>query len=197
MRERSATALKEWSSVVEALKSGRQVMLIRKGGLADRGKLFAVEETEFFLYPTYLHQQVEFVRPEFVADFQEATTPRAPDGQLMMDSYAVVEDAIAVASREELLRLDGLHTWNRRFIDHRLQWKPESPAWVVLLRLYRLAEPIVLEEQRRYRGCRSWVRLHEELPTAGATAVLSDAQFVESVAAVRAALAGGVLTPQP
>ena len=114
MRERSATALKEWSSVVEALKSGRQVMLIRKGGLADRGKLFAVEETEFFLYPTYLHQQVEFVRPEFVADFPRGHDAQGPGRQLMMDSYAVVEDAIAVASREELLRLDGLHTWNRR-----------------------------------------------------------------------------------
>ena len=29
------TALKEWSNVVQALGSGEQVLLIRKGGIAD------------------------------------------------------------------------------------------------------------------------------------------------------------------
>ena len=192
MQEAISTALKEWSSVVEALKSGRQVMLIRKGGLADRGKVFAVEETEFFLYPSFLHQQVEFVRPELVGDFRDAITPKAPDGKVVLDCYAVVEDAIPVASREELLGLDGLHVWNHRFIEHRLQWKPESPAWVVLLRVYRLSAPVVLEEHRLYKGCRSWVRLQEEVPTLGAIPVLADARFAEEVGAVRAALAGAI-----
>ena len=190
MRERNATALKEWASVVEALKSGRQVILIRKGGLADKGKVFAVEDTEFFFYPTFLHQQVEFVKPDFIPDFEEATRPKVEEGKLLVDSYAVVEESVPLASAEALKRLEGLHIWNDRFIEHRLQWKPDSPAWVVLLRMYRLAEPRVLVEQRRYRGCRSWVKLEEELPTSQAVPVLTDPQFSQQVADVRAALGG-------
>lgn len=190
LRERNASALKEWASVVEALKSGQQVVLIRKGGLADKGRVFAVEDTEFFFYPTFLHQQVEYVRPDFIGDFEEATRPRVEEGKLLVDSYAVVEESIPVASAEALKRLEGLHIWNDHFIEHRLQWKPESPAWVVLLRVYRLAEPRVLVEQRRYRGCRSWVKLEEELSTSEATPVLSNAQFAKKAADVRAALAG-------
>ena len=47
-------ALKEWSSVVAALGSGEQVILIRKGGIAD--PKFGLEAERFYLYPTYFHQ---------------------------------------------------------------------------------------------------------------------------------------------
>ena len=197
MRDRSASALKEWSSVVAALRSGRQALLIRKGGLADRGKAFALEDTEFFLYPTYLHQQVEFVKPEFVPDFRQALVPPAPEGLLALDTYAVAQEALPVATREALLRLAPLHTWNERFIDHRLQWKPEDPAWVVPVRVYRLPAPVLLPEERRYRGCRSWVKLAREVSTLGATPVLSDGEFAAYVTAVRERLTHPLVAAPP
>lgn len=188
MRERNATVLKEWSSVVEALKSGRQVVLIRKGGLADKGKVFAVEDTEFFFWPTYLHQQVEFIRPECVPDFERAAAKHTQNGSVTFDSYAVVQESIPVTSEAALKRLDGLHIWNERFIEHRLQWKPDNPAWVVLLRAYKLARPVTVPERPRYKGCRSWVALEEPVATAGATPVLDDAAFQRQAAAVKHAL---------
>ena len=175
---------------MEALKGGHQIILLRKGGLADKGKVFALEDTEFFLYPTYLHQQVEFVKRDYLPDFIAASTPRTPDDQVRIDTYAVAVDAIPVASREALERLDGLHVWNHRFLDQRLQWKPEAPAWVVLVRAYRLPRPVILKEERRYRGCRSWVTLDQELATSGATSVIADNPFAQRVEAVKDALAG-------
>src|SRR5947209_17510160 len=47
------TALKEWASVIDALGIGRQIVLIRKGGLADRS--FGVEAERFYLFPTNYH----------------------------------------------------------------------------------------------------------------------------------------------
>src|SRR2546430_8399907 len=47
------TALKEWASVIEALDRGDQVVLIRKGGLADR--TFGLEADRFYLFPTNYH----------------------------------------------------------------------------------------------------------------------------------------------
>ncbi|HEX7829441.1 MAG TPA: DUF1802 family protein, partial [Thermoanaerobaculia bacterium] len=43
------TALKEWSNVVAALAHGTQIVLIRKGGIAD--PTFGVEADRFYLYP--------------------------------------------------------------------------------------------------------------------------------------------------
>ena len=48
------TALKEWQSVIAALGRGDQIILIRKGGIADAG--FAVEANRFYLFPTKFHE---------------------------------------------------------------------------------------------------------------------------------------------
>src|SRR5215213_9459949 len=58
---RNHTALKEWSNVIEAIGRGEQVILIRKGGIADPS--FGVEAREFYLYPTYFHQGESDARP--------------------------------------------------------------------------------------------------------------------------------------
>jgi hypothetical protein len=189
MRLENATALKEWSSVVEALASGRQTVLIRKGGLADKGRVFAVEDDEFLLYPTYLHQQVEFIKPEYAAQFEQDAKRREGQEGVTFWYYAAVHEAIPVESEAALRRLDPLHIWNERFIEHRLQWKPENPAWVVIVRMYRLVAPVTLEELKRYRGCRSWVTLERKVGLTGAAPVLSDAEFAERVAEVKRALA--------
>ena len=47
-----SAAFKEWAIVCEALGSGRQSILIRKGGVAEGRSGFAYEHSEFFLFPT-------------------------------------------------------------------------------------------------------------------------------------------------
>ena len=48
------TSLKEWANVIEALGRGEEIILIRKGGIADPH--FGVEADRFYLYPTFFHQ---------------------------------------------------------------------------------------------------------------------------------------------
>src|SRR5436305_13719624 len=55
MKLANHTALKEWSTVIDALSRGEQVILIRKGGIAD--PKFGVEADRFYLYPTFFHEQ--------------------------------------------------------------------------------------------------------------------------------------------
>ena len=47
------------------------------------------------------------------------------------------------------------------------------------MRVYQAASPMELPETAYYAGCRSWVELERELPTDGATPVLSDEAFRE------------------
>ena len=62
---RTLTALKEWALVCARLLDGRQAIMLRKGGIDEKG--FWVDADEFLLYPTYFHQMAEKVRQEFAA----------------------------------------------------------------------------------------------------------------------------------
>ena len=184
MNSDSVTALKEWASVVEALKDGRQILMLRKGGLADVGKSFSVKESEFFLYPNVTHQEEKHIRPD-----QRASIERDPlDKTVHIDTYAVVERALDVKELAPLHRLGEYHIWEPSFIDMRFNYKPQNPLWLLLTRAYRLPKTIRLHETDAYRGCKSWVPLMTRLSTAGATPVLTDAEFVTKVAGVEEAL---------
>ena len=55
----SSFALKEWATACLLLKEGRQIMIIRKGGIDKEDKNFTSElsvDSEFLLFPTYEHQ---------------------------------------------------------------------------------------------------------------------------------------------
>ena len=53
--------LKEWAVVCGALASGRQMVLLRKGGIYEAAGEFEVEHREFLLFPTYLHQNPQMI----------------------------------------------------------------------------------------------------------------------------------------
>ena len=179
------TALKEWASVIEALKTGGQVLLLRKGGIAEKGREFRVEEREFSLYPTFLHQDKQYLRPEFHAIFDRVLTEAAAAGRVRIDSYAIVEQVIQATDLPRLHRLEPFHIWTPAYIDLRYQYKPETPLCVLLLRVHRMPRPVECEETIAYRGCKSWVRMDFEIDTAGCTPVLSDQAFTERTRAVR------------
>ncbi len=77
-----ATALKEWATVLEAISRGEQLVLIRKGGLIEPGSGFELISNTFVFYPTFEHQAVNYLRPELRGYFEQASTKRAPEGQV-------------------------------------------------------------------------------------------------------------------
>jgi len=55
-------ALKEWAVVCRALERGRQILLLRKGGIYEAAGEFELEHRRFLLFPTYLHQKIEMLK---------------------------------------------------------------------------------------------------------------------------------------
>src|SRR3982751_3462271 len=53
---------KEWAVVCEALGQGRQSVILRKGGIAEGQEGFSFKHSEFFLFPTWFHEQPHKVR---------------------------------------------------------------------------------------------------------------------------------------
>jgi len=167
-------ALKEWATVCHALESGRQLVLLRKGGVSDAGGTFELRHPQFLLFPTYLHQNLNMLKPEAHAGFEPWATEPA---QVKLLAAGVVTDIIRLQSRQQMEALDAEHIWTPALIDYRFNYKPENPLYLLLVRAYRLHEPIVIENTPAYAGCKSWVPLDQPVPTGTALPVLDDVKY--------------------
>lgn len=181
----NSLALKEWAVVVHALGSGKQLVLLRKGGLHERHGHFATEPREFFLFPTYVHQMSQGVVSNAAADLQVVMESRPAEDQLVIPYYAVVEDLVWLDAHERLAALADLHCWTPETVSHRFAYGARAGLHLFVLRVYRLPQPHILPMLKRYGGCRSWVDLAQPLSTAGATPVVSEAAFAERTREIR------------
>jgi hypothetical protein len=177
MKPRHDRAFKEWAVSCQALAEGRQTLLIRKGGIREEGGAFRINDPEFWLMPTFEHQNADLLQAEWLPDLAAIqATPREP-GQVTLSSYAIV-DTIAVARDDEQVNaLAQEHIWNPTYVKMRFNFNPYDPLYLVLLRVYRLPEPITIPMLGEYEGCKSWVTLAQPLSTDTAVPALPDAEF--------------------
>jgi hypothetical protein len=178
MLHQNRFALKEWAVVVRALTAGRQIVLLRKGGIEDEGGRFRVEHPEFFLYPTFEHQHRKFVRPEHLADFDRAIREQPAADGLIISAYAVVTDCEVVSGLDTLRALSPDHVWNDDYLQMRFNYKPELPLYALLLRAFKVPA-VEVPYRPEYRGCKSWVKLDRELTTAGREPALTEDEFTK------------------
>jgi hypothetical protein len=167
-------ALKEWATVVSALETGRQILLLRKGGILEQSEKnrFAITHNEFLFFPTYLHQSRGELKPE--VEFEPAA---AEPQSVRITAAGVVSDIIRIESRQQIDRLDDQHIWTPSLIDMRFNYKPQNPLFLVLVRAYRLHEPETLANTPAYAGCKSWVPLSQPVETGEAVPVLDDVKY--------------------
>jgi hypothetical protein len=171
----NCVAFKEWAVVVQSLLSGEQTILFRKGGIREREGEFSVEHREFFLFPTYTHQQISKVRPKAGRGFESLEKNRPPDGWIRLEGYASVEESRLITDPEVLDRLTGEHIWSLTALSERFH--QDVPGFhLLLVRAYRCG-PELLPMRPEYGGCRSWVVLDHPLSTGGALKVLEDGVF--------------------
>ena len=163
------TALKEWSSVIDALARGTQVILIRKGGIAD--PKFGVEAERFYLYPTFFHN----------ADGQ---VPASVD----ITHWAEAVRTWRVRDLALLERLEPLTVMDRANLEERYRFRPDQALHVIAVRAWKLARPATVPQKEAYLGCRSWVSLDEEIDVDGSTAALSEADLAQRIDEVEAAV---------
>jgi len=181
-------ALKEWDVVCEALGSGRQVVVIRKGGIAEGKDGLRFEHDEFVLLPTFFHQQSERVVPE--ADF----AARQEDREGERESVEVRHAATLVwhklvTDRAVLGRLQAFHILTPEEVETRFVQKPAPGVQVALLRVYRLDPPQRVAWQKSFGGCRSWAEMDADLESCSRVSVLSDERFAELERELHAILA--------
>src|SRR5215217_7835366 len=92
-------ALKEWATVCRALETGRQMVLLRKGGILEAIGGFELENPQFLLFPTYLHQNLNMLKPADQAGFE----PRSAEpAQVRISAAGEVTDIVQLKSRVQM-----------------------------------------------------------------------------------------------
>src|SRR5882762_7176740 len=135
-------ALKEWASVCSALQEGRQIILLRKGGILEAIGGFELEHPQFFLFPTYLHQNAQMLKEH---ERNRLVTMNEEPAEVVLSSAAIVSDIIRLRDRKQMDALDREHIWLPPLIDMRFNYRPQNPLYLLLLRVHRLAAPVTIQ----------------------------------------------------
>ncbi len=167
-------ALKEWAVVCRALEQGRQAVLLRKGGIHESAGEFDLENRAFLLFPTYLHQSLTMLKPTEHAGFELRSTE--PE-QVSIRAAGEVTNIVRLQSRQQVDAIDDEHVWAAPLIDMRFNYRPDNPLYLLLVRVYRLEEPLALPNIPAYAGCKSWVPLDQPVDLQAATPIHDDAAY--------------------
>ena len=162
---------KEWALVCEALGRGEQCILLRKGGIAEGREGFGFRHEEFFLFPTFFHEQLVKVRTT------AAKIPAARAGQIEIRYLAKLEAQKEITEWSQAVALEPFHVLAEPVVRERFEYKGAG-LHVALVRIFRLEPSWILEDLPAYGGCRSWVNL-PELPSTHFEPVLNDEQNEE------------------
>lgn len=177
-----SVAFKEWALVCEALGCGRQSLILRKGGIAEGRAGFAFQHEEFFLFPTWFHEQLSktCLPPE-------TALPEERPGEIEIRYAAALEWTKLVTEMEKLQALRGHHIWHDLVVEERFRYDDQQGVHVALVRVFRLDPPCCLTMEKRYGGCRSWVELPELVGTT-LVSVISDEEHARRRAEIEALL---------
>ena len=184
----SDLALKEWAVAVKSFSAGDQIVVLRKGGIHRDDKDFRIVHPEFLLYPSYEHQKKDLLKESYHKDLSRVLAqPRSADS-ITFSHWARMEEAIELSDQEKLDILSPHHIWTEDYAQSRLHWKPSHPLSVMLLRLYRMEQPVTVPYDPAYSGCTSWVELSSSVSLGRLTPVLPDEEFRNKVDQVKGLL---------
>jgi hypothetical protein len=155
----SVPAFKEWAVVVRALLEGEQILDVRKGGIREDGRHFALSSRRLWLYPTAEHQKTELLKPAYRHWVDDSIAAAPSDKSIRIAGWADVVGVATVIDPEELAKLGSRFIWTTDYAASRLSWKKRDPLWVLVLRAHWLHEPITVPWRDEYGGCTSWVDL--------------------------------------
>ena len=180
-------AFKEWAVAVDALTDGKQIMLLRKGGISEESKYFTVIHNKFLLYPTYEHQSKDLIKPEFqdeLIKYQNSTTIQDP---VTFNTWAEVIEVIELSDKDKLIKLSPFHIWSDDYAESRLRWKPSLPLSVMLLKVHSLSEPVSVPYDDHFGGCKSWIEMQSHLDLEH-NPVLSESKLSQTVNNIKSIL---------
>lgn len=157
----SMLALKEWSIICKALEEGKQTILLRKGGILEYKKGFEISQKLFLLYPTLEHQAAEYLQSNYLQEYELLL--KRNSSEIVEDKVNTIRIIARIEAMQEfhdhklLSKLEKYHIWNEKYVNMRMNYNPKKPMNALLLRIYKLSQPISLDVNPEWAGCKSWI----------------------------------------
>jgi hypothetical protein len=174
---------KEWALVCDELGSGRQSIILRKGGIAEGREGFRFQHDDFLLLPTLFHEQISKLKLP-----AHAALPTLPEGQHFVSYRVVVEWTQDLEDWDQVSRLDPFHLWREPVIRERFEYDAKKGVSLAFVRVYRLKKAAVFPDSPKYGGCRSWVNLPDMEEMLHSEPVLDEMRHRAVEAAVQSVL---------
>jgi hypothetical protein len=157
----SMLALKEWSIICKAMEEGKQTILLRKGGILEYKKGFEISQKVFLLYPTLEHQAAEYLQSNYLQEYElllkRNSSEIVQDKVNTLSIIARIEAMQEFHNHELLTKLEKYHIWNEKYVNMRMNYNPKKPMNALLLRIYKLSQPISIDVNPGWAGCKSWI----------------------------------------
>lgn len=154
-----ALGFKEWKIVCDALASGRQALILRKGGIHEGRQGFSFAHESFFLFPTHFHAQGQHVREGKTHPIPEWN----PGDLVTITHHAQALQAVTLTDWSKVSALFPHHIYSEQTVRERFDWEAKGMAsgsiHVALVRVRKLPQPWEFTYQKSHGGCRSWVNI--------------------------------------
>lgn len=170
-------ALKEWAATCRALATGRQIILLRKGGLQDAGGTFALEAPVFWLMPTGFHQTARLLK----AEHRDLLDGIVEPAQVELSLLAEVVQTWSLGQEHEARLQQAPHVWSQDYLDQRYAYQPDRLVQAAAVRVWQRAGVHTLPLVPEYGGCRSWVNLQQSLTCDQLQPVMGEASFATAL----------------
>jgi len=187
-----SVGFKEWAVVCEAMGRGRQSIILRKGGIAEGREGFSFKYPEFFLFPTWFHEQPQKVRSDRGIGSLPMGHGLESPCQIEIRYSARIESSHTITSWDIAQALEPLHILRPDVVRERFEYDEAPGLHVAFVRVFRLKPSWSFPNEKRYGGCRSWVTLPAIPGNVRFEPILSDAEhekrkqdFLTVVCAVR------------
>ena len=104
----------------------------------ERKHGFELRHNDFYIFPTYEHQSKDLLQQKYADKFESTLQGEHINNLNTIYLYAKVIFITETFSREMVHDLRDFHIWNEKYINARMDYNPEKPLSIILLRVYRL-----------------------------------------------------------
>jgi len=180
-------AFKEWQVVTEALSAGEQIVILRKGGIAEGPAGFQMMANRFWLFPTQFHAQRGKTKPAAAKWFSpagSAITHAAAPGTITLCCFADIVRTAFLSRWDDVAALDSFHVWTEAAVREKFDWNETPGLHAIVVRIHRLHTPLSLAPTPDMGGCKSWIDLPCDFATSPHSPALDDRSFAARLAAI-------------
>jgi hypothetical protein len=146
---------------------------------------FELKHKVFFLFPTFEHQSIDSIQNEYREELKDIkqqqqqqqqndtqTINQKENNTYNENNSKVTQDIINISSFVEITyfieindiskleKLEKYHIWNLDYVKMRFNYNPKKPLYLLVLRAYKLNNPIEIQNRREWAGCKSWIEFN-------------------------------------